>query len=211
MIIDNTFFHSKILIPNIGSGIGKINIEPLIENECYSFLQSLLGNEIYSDLEQYFDTDLSLKTDAPQKYLDLFYGKKYDDKHWKGLIDIKKLGKYSLIADYIWLKWYEDNITLTSTNGQVVLDAKNTMRVNPTDKYVEVWNGLVRKVHGYLGYNKPYVTYKGSIRFTDYYGARNNQNVNLEEFLNDFKEDYPNPTLLLPDGNVLRIKNTLGL
>lgn len=211
MIIDSTFFHSKILIPNIGVGIGKINIDPLIEKECYSFLQSLLGYEIYSDLEQHFDTDLNLKTDAPQKYLDLFYGKKYDGKQWKGLIDIKKLGKYSLIADYVWLKWYEDNITLTSTNGQVVLDAKNTMRVNPTDKYVEVWNGMVEKVHGYLGYNKPYVTYKWSIKFTDYYGSRNSQNVNLAEFLNDFKEDYPNPTLLLPDGNVLRIKNTLGL
>jgi len=211
MIIDSTFFHGKILIPNLGIGVGKINIEPLIENECYSFLQSLLGYEIYSDLEQHLDSDLNLKPDAPQKYLDLFYGKKYDDKHWRGLIDVKKLGKYSLLADYVWLKWYEDNITLTSTNGQVVLDAKNTMRVNPTDKYVEVWNGLVRKVHGYLGYKKPYVTYKECIKFTDYYGLRNNQNVNLEEFLHDFKDEYPNPTLLLPDGNILRVKNTLGL
>lgn len=213
MIIDNTFFHGEIMIPNIkssGHGSNVANIDALIESECYSFLNSLLGNKVYLDLVQYFDADLNLVDSAPQKYKDLFYGVKYEDKIWKGLIIENKLGKYSILADYVWLKWYENNVSLTAVNGEVVLESKNAININPTEKYIKVWNRLVNKVNGNVTSNKPYIGRHKCTKFVDWYG---NQSVysTLRQYLNDFKEDFENPTLCLPNGEELTIKNIFGL
>lgn len=210
MLIDNTFFIGKITVPNLGIGQGKFNINPLIERECYSFLQSLLGNEIYFELETHFDDDLNLKDDAPQKFKDLLYGKIYDNKQWKGLIQISKLNKTSVLADWVYLQWLEESISVATNNGQVVIEAKNAIKIDNTPKQVEVWNGIVRKI-GEVGYSKPNISYQGGIRFIDWYGKYNTNTVSLTEFLNDFRDLYPNPTLTTPNGRKLTYINKFGL
>lgn len=208
MIIDNTYFVGKILIPNLSNQIAGYNINSLIQDECYSFLASLLGNDIYLDLEKYFDENLDLKTDAPLKYKELLYGKQYDGKTWKGLIIKKGLVKKSILADYVFLKWLEENHIQNSPSGIVNADTKNVSNVNPTEKYVYIWNRIVK----YVGISifKPYRTIYKGVEFVDYVGKDKSQ-VSLHEFLHDFKEDYPKPQLTTPDGNELRIKNVFGL
>ena len=215
MIIDNTFFHGKIMIPNSNdNGIGgkSNNINRLIEDECYAFLNSLLGNEVYTDLTTYFDSNLNLLPTAPQKYLDLFNGVNYgDNKVWSGLVIKKKLGNYSLLADWVWIRWFEDSISLNSNNGQIALEPKNATRINPTEKYVEVWNDLVKKVVGVSYNSRPTVYYKGCIKFTDWYGGCNNGSVSLLDYLSDHSTDFPNVSLTTPNNEPLIIKNIFGL
>lgn len=209
MLIDDTFFTKKIQIPNLGVGIGKYNINPLIEQKCYSFLHSLLG-DTYLELKQHFDADLNLKDDAPQKFKDLLYGKEYDNKIWKGLIEKGKFYKFSILANYVFLAYLDETNSLTTNQGQVNIEIKNAEKVSSKQISVDVWNEIVSKV----GETKPYkavISNINGVRFVDWYGNNKNTLVNLTEFLKDFKEIYPNPTLLTPEGYNLLYKNTLDL
>lgn len=210
MLINDTFFTKKIQIPNLGTGQGKFNINHLIEQKCYSFLHSLLGNDIYSELKQHFDDDLNLKQDAPQKFKDLLFGKEYDNKIWKGLIEQGKFYKFSILANYVFLAYIDETSSLTTNQGQVNIDIKNAEKVSSKQISVDVWNEIVSKV----GEKRPYkaiISNINGVRFVDWYGNNNNTLVNLTDFLNDFKEIYPNPTLLTPEGYNLYYKNTLDL
>lgn len=211
MLIDNTFFTNTILIPNLGVSIGKVNIDSLIEKECYSFLQSLLGNELYLDLQSNFDEDLNLKSDAPQKWKDLLYGVTYDDKRWNGLIEIGKHFKFSILANYVYLCYIKNTISLTSNNGQISLDPKNASSVNPTAKEVEVWNQIVDKVQETTYGDSPRLSKHRGILFIDWYGNNNQAFVTLTEYLRDFATDFPNPSLVTPEGYPITYKNQLGL
>lgn len=210
MLIDDTFFTNKIQIPNLGTSVGKYNIKPLIELECYAFLESLLGFELYSELELHFDADLNLKDDAPQKWKDLLFGKVYDNKKWKGLIQVGKLTKSSILADWVYINWLENTVSTATNNGQVVIEVKNAVKVDNTPKKVEVWNVIVNKI-GEFSYCKPNVSYHNGIRFTDWFGRSNNNIVSLRDYLNDFKDLYPNPSLTTPDGRELEYINKFGL
>lgn len=211
MLIDNTFFTNKILIPNLGVGIGKTNIDALIEEKCYSFLRSLLGQKLYKELLLNLDVNLDLKTDADQKWKDLLYGKEYDDKKWNGLIQTGKHLKYSILADYTYLCYIENTTSLTTNNGQVVLESKNATNVNPTQKQVEVWNGIVDVVQESLQGDKPYLSRIRGVLFVDWYGSNNSSNVTLTEYFNDHSEEFPNPELRTPEGYRIQYKNQLGL
>lgn len=211
MLIDNTFFINKILIPNLGTGIGKVNIKPLIEEKCYSFLRSLLGDKLYIELEAHFDDELNLKADAPLKWKNLLYGTTYDDKIWNGLIEAGKHYKYSILANYVYLCYIKDTVSLTTNNGQVSLETKNATNVSSSTKEVEVWNDIVDKVQESTYYNRPYYSRINGNVFIDWYGKNRVSTVTLIEYLRDNSVDFPNPKLVTPEGYQITYKNQLGL
>ena len=211
--IDSTFFTGQINIPNSDEPRG-LDINPWIEKGCYLFLSNLLGAKLYSELRANLDDDLNLKTDAADKWRDLFYGKTYDDKIFKGLVQKHKLFKSSVLANYTFWYWLKDNLEVVSGIGSVVLEGKNAINASSDNRAREVWNDIVLAVVDRSHGNdvRCRVSYIRGVRFEDFYGHNSNDgSVTISQFLQDHADEYPNPSLQAPLGYVYDIQNWLGI
>ena len=215
-IIDSTYFQEDRLIPNVGVGAGKINIDRLIESEVHSLLESVLGYVAYKNLVENLDENGNIKTDTLQKWKDLINGKEYErnDKlyYFKGLKYTLGTSKNSLLAYYVFYKWIKQNISQNSgVGGEVVLTTKNAVNVGLTAKLVDTWNKFWTMLgEGYFHKGIHY-THKG-VPIHDYYGSRRDSNVSLFQYLRDNHEEYGELPLQLPiNEDYHGYKNQLGI
>lgn len=214
--IDSTFFIGQINIPNSGETRGDetVNLDHYIEKGCYLFLSHLLGAKLYNDLKANLDSELNLKPTADQKWKDLFYGKTYDDKFFKGLIQEHVTFKSSVLANYVFWYWLKDNLSTTSGIGSIALEAKNAILVSSDSRERDVWNSIVSDVGERVNHNGHYkrVCWVRGTKFIDYFGSNvTDGSVTITQFLLDHSEEYPNPALSAPLGYVYEIQNYLGI
>lgn len=214
--IDSTFFIGQINIPNSKEPRGKegVNIDYYIEKGCYLFLYNLLGHKLYAELKSNLDVDLNLKSDADQKWKDLFYGKTYGDKVFKGLVQNHKTFKTSVLANYVFWYWLKDSLSKVSGVGSITLEAKNAENASSDNRARDIWNSIVLDVGENKVHNNSFkrVYCHNNTKFTDYSGLSNYSNeVTIKQFLLDHSEDYPNPSLQAPLGYVYEVQNWLGL
>lgn len=214
-IIDDSYLKEDKFIPNVGIGQGKENINPLIDGEVHSLLESIFGTKVYLELTSNLDADGKVTDDTEQKWLNLINGCEYEkgDKkyYFKGLIFKRGLYKNSLLAYYVFYKWLKQNVSKSVGVGEVVLVAKNAINVGLTHKVVDAWN----KFWSLLAegsYNKGYKYNHCGVPIYDYYGTRHNTNVSLFQFLLDNKDIYGELPLQLPlTDDHYGFRNSLGL
>jgi len=186
------------------------------ENDIYL---SVFGFEMSRDFKSFLLPNGGYKEDTPQNYLDLINGKSYDKNgkkyHWLGLI--RESPRSSLLADYVYYVFKNNNATQTTEYGEVIVDYKVGNNVSNTPKMVEAWNSFVNQMVGDYRDNPSGYTLEGNpywllpIGGIDYCGRSNNNSpVSLIRFLDDNREGYP-LLELDPRSISLSHKNSFGI
>lgn len=212
MIIDETYFQKQYYVPNVDelNSRNKEDIRQYIETYVRLCLQDALGYVLFKDLEDNISNG-NLNSDAPQKWLNLVNGVEYTKNgktyYWKGLKYKEGAFKMSLLTPYVYYHWLKDNQSKVMGVGEVVLDAKNGINVNSTQRLVNTWNDFVRLYQeATYEYEKTVYHYRG-VKVTDYIGnSTNNNYVSLIKFLYDNDTDYPDAPL-----KCYKFENQLGL
>lgn len=205
-LIDETYFQRELYVPNADElNSGALNeLTEFIDDKARLCLKYALGYELFNDLDSNI-TDGVLDVGAPAKWLNLVNGVEYtkdgETFKWDGLISTEGAFKKSLLANFTFYYWLEYNQSKMSGVGEVVVNAKNAINVNSTQRLVKVWNEFVSMYQGsdynsYYGIPQPSIYYKGNIRVTDWLGNCYNDNfVSFIQFLYDNDNDYPDATL----------------
>jgi hypothetical protein len=207
-LIDKTYFLKSISVPNTEepTSDASTDLDMSIDRYARQFLQMSLGNVLFTDLDSYI-IDGELDVLAPQKWLDLVNGVSYTkngiDYVWQGLKYDLGLYKVSILAYYTYVNHYQN--TVNSTLGQVGIDPKNGMIVNPTEHLVSVWNEFVEMYQG-ANCSNSVTSYYNGVLFTDYYQFKENGYVSYLQFLEDNKDVYEGFK-----ANVINFKNSLGI
>jgi len=209
-IIGKEYFIRNLHVPNTEepTSDASIDLEMSIDRYCRQYMQMTLGNVLFPDFDSYV-TDGELEITAPQKWLNLvngcYYTKDGVDYVWQGLKYELGLYKVSLLANYTYVNHYQN--TTNSILGQIAIEPKNGVVVNPTDHLLSVWNEFVEM---YQGNSKHYVNSKNNRIDFDcvVYECKENQSgyVSYLQFLQDNKEDYPDFK-----AGIINFKNSLGI
>lgn len=206
-LIDETYFIKNIKLPNIlemdSSVLSELNI--YIDQYARQFLKDALGYELYKDFDSNIENGV-LKVNALQKWKNLLNGVEYDGKKWQGLIYTEGLYKHSILANFVFYHYVNDNVTTLTSFGETSVNTQNSSSVNPNQRLVTIWNEFVSE--NQLLQNDTLFCYseKYGIPFYDWYNRSNNKIVSLLQFLEDNKIDYPTANM-----KEYRFKNQFGL
>ena len=219
-LIDSTYFVDSNIIANINEPDPNSKTEKVLdikikrgERDVLSFA---FGWEMWNDFKQYIVNGIDPST--PQEYIDIINGVEYmkNDKKclWIGLIQEET--KESLLSDYVYCTYHNDNQSQTTGIGEVSIDNKIGNRVSMIPKVTKIWNEFIKALQGgfrafpdgYTLEGKPYwMLPDGGI---DYYGIKDCYgSVSLMSYLMDNKDKYP-----LLDTNYRRFgefENELGI
>jgi len=208
-IVDKTYFIKSINVPNVAEHNADelVSLNTSIDKYARQFLQFTLGNVLFTDLDNNVTLGV-LDVGAPQKWLNLVNGCEYiingKTYTWNGLIFEQGLYKTSILAHYTYLNHYQTDIN--TSLGQIAINPKNGVNVNPTEHLVSIYNEFVEMYQG-NSCNEPIQYYRNETLFTDYYGNGNNSGyVSYLQFLIDNKVDYPDVS-----AQGLAYKNQLGI
>lgn len=210
-LIDQTYFHKTLYIPNVDELNSSISVKltQFIDDASRLFLKDTLGYQNFKALDAYIDANGNLLPTAPQHFQDLVHGAEYtkggNTYYWEGLLYTHGAFKKSVIAHYVFTQWLQHNHTQASGVGQVVLEAKNALRINSTERYVTVWNAFVDMYQGEGNTHYPEVAIYDGVTFTDWQ-SQNNGYVSMLTYIQDHKADFA----VFPQKR-FQIKNQLGL
>lgn len=221
-IINDTYFQApKREIPNLDEADSKSSaeLERIIDEKCRLLLLDFLTVQQFQELDSYLvngifpdnaQPDPLLPNYVPQIWIDLVNGVEYTVNDtplkWGGLIYSLGTYKGSLLADYVYSFWLESQVSYMTGVGDAKANPKGANLVNPTQRYVNVWNDFVKQYQGNNYYYSDRWFYGGLFYSMYPFCYSNNQEVSLLQFLSDKNEDYPN------DGRkVFEVKNQLGL
>ena len=144
--IDATYFFDQLLIADKDNNADSITrfineLEPKV-------LEDLMGYELYKN----YKAGIAAGSPAA-KWLAIRDGKEYTVSgklvKWKGLIfkegvDGVTQAKKSLIANYVYCKWIENNRTVTTASAEKVANVNSiATNTNSKSKIVRAWNQMV--------------------------------------------------------------------
>lgn len=212
-IINDTYFQGEISIPNIEEAGSRalIELERLIDEKCRLFLHSVLGSELFDELDVLL-VDGILPTTPISKWTKLVYGDTYelDSKQikWDGLCSVLGTSKSSLLADYVYTFFLTESNTFLTGVGEMKSNASGTIMVNSTQRYVSIWNKFLMKYQSDLcGNIFDFRDYFFNYQFSyPLHEMPTNKSVSLVQYLTDNSDDFHN--LSLP---YFEVKNQLGL
>lgn len=200
-LIDSTYFENSNIIANVSEPDPNYKIDQVLdlminkaERDVLSFA---FGIEMWEDFKKYIKTGIDPGT--PQNYMDIIKGKMYLKNgkkcYWKGLI--QEDTKESLLADYVYCLYNDDNNSITTGIGEVFINSKIGERASVVPKVTKVWNRFIKNLQagvrdapsGFTMNGSPYWIVNGGV---DYYGINTRiGEVSLVQFLLDNKSDYP--------------------
>lgn len=217
MLINASYFVNELLIPNLAEGYEEgYDIESLIQDCSHSFLESFLGVEIYKELLDNLTADQSeLKPNADEKWEDLVNGCDYEHngktRYFKGLVYKRGTIPKSLLAQYVYIKYIEQNTTQLTPTGDVRPNSQNAINVNSSQRYADAWNNFLKSVRGDLSGFGSRCYYHNGVLIIDHYKAIENETPSLMQYLIERKDVYGNARLLLPENESFNYRNSLGL
>lgn len=194
-ITNASYYVGKRHIPNIGSDaidlIGNDNtFQGYIDTLEREALIDALGRKEYENFISNLDVNGDLIPGADAKWDRLLNGHTYtidgETCYWDGLKYEVGVMKESLLADYVYSRYVEDNQSSMGDVGMTSSKSENGMRVSANQRIVNAWNDFI-KVRG--GHRCP-IDY-GYLGPMNLYVDQFNHNVTLYKFLDDNKTDYP--------------------
>ena len=200
-LIDETYFQRELFVPNADDQDRSVyqDLQAFIDEKSRLCLKEALGYTLFKDLDENI-TNGVLNADAPQKWKDLVNGVEYTKNgytfYWEGLLVQDGAFKKSLLANFTFYHWLLYNQSTMSGVGEVVLNAKNAININSTQRLTTVWNSFVEMYQGkQFEYN--YKTYhRNGIKVVDWIGKNTSDYYSsLIMFLSDNEENYPNASL----------------
>ena len=216
MLINASYFVNELLIPNLSDYDESYNINGLIQDCSHSFLESFLGREIYKELVSNLNAEqTALKPNAAEKWDNLVNGCDYEyqgqTRYFKGLIYKRGTIPKSLLAQYVYIKYIEQNTTQLTPTGDVRPDSQNAVNVNSSQRYANAWNNFLKSVRGDLsgfGCNK---YYHNGVLVIDHYNSLKSDTPSLMQYLKEREDVYGKASLVLPDNQSMNYRNSLGL
>lgn len=135
-VIDTSYFFGELSISQPTA-----TLQMMIDSREPELLTKLLGYE----LNKNYTAGIAAGSPA-QKWLDLRDGKEYTTASgtltkWSGLRFTVGTAKKSLIANYIYWHYLNDNITFTTASGQKKSDLP--INAGPDAKMIRAWNEMV--------------------------------------------------------------------
>jgi len=207
-LIDVSYFIKNLHVPNTEEPTSDAynELEVSIDRYVRQFLQLTLGSELFFELNSYV-IDGELNSSAPQIWLNLVNGCNYTNNGinytWKGLIYEEGLFKGSILAYYVYCNHFQN--TANSILGQVAIDPKNGVVINPTSHLVNIWNEFIEMYQGSCS-SSTKTTYYDGVIFEDFFQNKTNGYVSYLQFLRDNKTDYSNFK-----ANVINFVNNFGI
>ena len=205
MIAPRSCYVSPIDIPNIDSSEPNGNLSgnaTKLDNfrEGYErdVLIKCLGYPLYKELQDSLEvlenaTEQTVKASADQKWKDLVNGKTYQidgvNVIWDGLIFKEGVYNRSLIAQYVYYHFMDDNESQNTTTGRQSEKTKNSNKVSVAPSAVKAWRKFFEMTVGV--YNTPIHYYEGGrLAGIDYFGSDNGQR-SLYQFIDDMNTITP--------------------
>lgn len=146
MIIDQTYFHGLINIPQLSQPYVSDSVDSFIVEFERDILIKILGLQMYNA----FISGLA-ESVVQQRWQDLLYGAEYNGKEWIGFTNSRKK---SLIANYVYYWYTRDQATQTTGVGEAATKTENAVRVCPAGKQVRAWNEMVDWIADLYGFIK---------------------------------------------------------
>lgn len=175
-LIDKTYFHTNINIPNLDSSYISENLNNFIIEYEPEILLYLLGLNLYN-------TYIANPTDS--RFIVLTNGITYttttgEQKKWRGLKTVIGSNKYSLIAYYVYYFYTRNEVTNTTGVGEAINKTSNATRVSPIQKQTLVWNKMldwIYELYDFLDANKQtYPEWNNMIYWFQLHGNTDNAN-----------------------------------
>ena len=211
-LIDETYFQRELFVPNADDQDRSAykDLQEFIDEKARLLLKEALGYTLFKDLDDNI-TDGNLDSDAPQKWLDLVNGTEYtkdgDTYYWEGLLVTEGAFKKSVLANFVYYHWLYYNQSTMSGVGEVVLNAKNAININSTQRLTSVWNEFVNMYQGTQSKYSYSEYYHRGVKVVDWVGNNTSDFYSsLLTFISDNEDDYPDAPLKL-----YYIKNQFGL
>lgn len=202
-IIDESYFQADKSVPNsqeLNSTTLTV-LEQIIDGKVRLLLKNALGYTLFNDLDSNI-TDGAIDVGAPSKWLDLVNGTTYikggDTYKWQGLIYTEGTTKNSLLADFVYYYYLEQEAIKKTGVGLVTVSSKNSTNVNIGQTLSLNWNNFIIQYQGLLC---DYNDWLFESVFT-----RENNYVSLLQFLKDNEDDYPDAPLY-----IYKLKNEFGI
>lgn len=202
-IIDASYFQADKAIPNaleLNSSVNTV-LEQFIDKKVRLLLKNALGYQLFNDLDSNI-TNGVLDDGAPLIWQNLVNGVEYTDSvenlKWQGLKQIEGTVKHSLLADFVYYFWLENEAIKNTGVGLVTATSKNANNVSYNSTLSRHWNNFMLQYQGELyDYNNWFF----DINFNNDYNY-----VSLLKFLKDNDADYPDATL-----RIYNFKNEFGI
>ena len=166
-------FVANITIPNSAPSLAEgANLDKLINQFEPKMLKDIFGYKMYDDMQTNY-------TQGSGAWHDLIAGATYIDssnntQYWDGF---RTVG-LNPIANYIYCKWHEQNVTNTVSLGERKGNFENMEQAALHSKYIKAWNEMVDMLivmDEFITINKDdYTNYIGLTFFID--GNYNNFN-----------------------------------
>ena len=137
--IDATYFFAELNIAQKSDVLLSLNM--FIDEHEEKLLTGLLGYEFYKA----YKAGIIAST---QIYKDIRDGLEYTNRSgiltkWKGLIFADGTAKKSLIANYVYWHWMENEYSVTTGSGEKKINNQNAINAESTSKKVRAWNQMV--------------------------------------------------------------------
>lgn len=139
--IDNTYFFGELSLAYPDTPAGITNLQLLIDSREDELLLRLLGYALYKAYKA------GIAAGSPdQRWLDIRDGKEYTNQSgvltkWPGLHFTVGTSKKSLIANYVYWHYQNDNYTFTTGSSEKKTDL--AINANPEIKMIRAWNEMV--------------------------------------------------------------------
>lgn len=146
-IIDTSFFFGQLNIAQKSDSSVSANLQALINELEPALLTYLLGYDLY---KQYLDGIVIVSPAA--KWTAIRDGKEYTNRQgvltkWKGLKYTEGTTPRSLIANYVYWHWMQNEASETTGTGEKVAANQNAVNASPANKMVRAWNEMVDMIN----------------------------------------------------------------
>jgi hypothetical protein len=138
-VIDSTYFYNLIHIPSLGNTVNAASFADYLTQYEKESIERLLGYELAKEVLAY--------TTGTGRISDIVNGKEFtvNSRLYKW-IGLKNTEKKSIIANYVYYKYMEDNASQNFVVGNSIPQAENSERVNPVSKMVLAYNNMLKMV-----------------------------------------------------------------
>lgn len=143
-LIDASYFFGPLLIAQKSDSSVAGSLSLFIDEYEEKLLSDLLGYELYKA----YKAGIAVLPTPDPKWTAIRDGLEYTNRlgvltKWKGLKFQDGTAKKSLIANYVYWHWMQNEASYTTGTGEKVAGNQNAVNASPVPKMVSAWNQMV--------------------------------------------------------------------
>jgi hypothetical protein len=146
--IDASYFFGELNVAQKSDSSVGGSLSIFIDEHEERLLTGLFGYELYKA----YKTGIAVLPTPDPKWTDIRDGKEYTNRSgiltkWKGLKFTDGTAKKSLVANYVYWHWMQNEISVTTGTGEKVASNQNAINAPSAVKMVRAWNQMVNWIN----------------------------------------------------------------